>query len=56
VVAGLVRSPPSPESQDWTCYEFTAPVPASAEQVEVDLTLTSPGRIELRDVTLTRAD
>ena len=37
----------------WTA--LTAPVPASAEAVEFDLTLTGPGQIELRNVTLTRA-
>jgi RNA polymerase sigma factor (sigma-70 family) len=42
-------------SQDWTSYALTAPVPASAEAVEFDLTLTGPGQIELRNVTLTRA-
>jgi RNA polymerase sigma-70 factor (ECF subfamily) len=42
-------------SQDWTSYALTAPVPASAEAVEFDLTLAGPGQIELRNVTLTRA-
>jgi RNA polymerase sigma-70 factor, ECF subfamily len=42
-------------SQDWTSYALTAPVPASAEAVEFDLTLTGPGQIELRNVTLTSA-
>ena len=41
-------------SQDWTSYELTAPVPARAEQVEFDLTLTGPGQIGLRNVTFTR--
>jgi RNA polymerase sigma-70 factor (ECF subfamily) len=43
-------------SQDWTSYELTAPVPARTEQVEFDLTLTGPGQIGLRHVTLTFAD
>jgi hypothetical protein len=41
-------------SQDWPRYEVTAPVPAHAQQVEFDLTLTGPGRVGLRNVTLTR--
>ena len=41
-------------NQDWTSYELTAPVPARAEQVEFDLTLTGPGQIGLRNVTFTR--
>ena len=32
----------------------TAPVPAHAEQVEFDLTLTGPGQVGLRNVKLTR--
>jgi RNA polymerase sigma-70 factor, ECF subfamily len=42
-------------SQDWTSYEITAQVPAHAEQVDFDLTLTGPGRVGLRNVKLTRA-
>jgi hypothetical protein len=42
-------------SQDWTSYELTAPVTAHAEQIEFDLTLTltGPGQLGLRNVTLT---
>jgi hypothetical protein len=43
-------------SQDWTSYELTAPVSASAEQVEFDLTLTGPGQVGLRNVTVTRSN
>jgi RNA polymerase sigma-70 factor, ECF subfamily len=39
----------------WTNYAVTAPVPAHAYQVEFDLTLTGPGQVALRNVTLTRA-
>ena len=42
-------------SQDWTTCELAAPVSASAEQVEFDLTLTGSGQVGLRNVTLTRA-
>jgi hypothetical protein len=42
-------------SQDWTCYELTAEVPAGAVQVESELTLTGPGEVGLRNVELTRA-
>jgi RNA polymerase sigma-70 factor, ECF subfamily len=42
-------------SQDWTSYEITAQIPAHAEQVEFDLTLTGPGQVGLRNVKLTRA-
>jgi len=42
-------------SQDWTSYELTAEVPAGAEQVEYELTLTGPGEVGLRNVELTRA-
>jgi hypothetical protein len=41
-------------SQDWTSYEVTAPVPAHAYQVEFDLTLTGPGLVAVRNVTLDR--
>jgi RNA polymerase sigma-70 factor, ECF subfamily len=52
-----VRGLPGPiitGSQNWTSYEVTAPVPAHAHQVEFDLTLTGPGQVALRNVTLTR--
>ncbi len=39
-------------SQDWTAYELAAQVPAGAEQVEFELTLTGPGEVGLRNVEL----
>jgi RNA polymerase sigma-70 factor, ECF subfamily len=41
-------------SQDWTSYEVTAQIPAHAEHVGFDLTLTGPGQVGLRNVKLTR--
>jgi hypothetical protein len=54
-VRGLPR-PTITGSQDWTSYEVTAPVPAHAHHVEFDLTLTGPGQVALRNVTLTRTN
>jgi hypothetical protein len=40
-------------SLDWTPYEISARVPADAEHMGVELTLTGAGRVELRGVQIT---
>ncbi len=42
-------------SSDWTRYEITAQVPADAEHMGFELTLTGPGKVWLRHAELIRA-
>jgi len=42
-------------SSDWTRYEVAAHVPADAEHIGFELTLTGPGKVRLRHVELIRA-
>ena len=42
-------------SSDWTRYQITAQVPADADFMGFELTLTGPGQVRLRRVELTRA-
>lgn len=41
-------------THDWTRYEIASRVPADAEHVGFELSLTGPGMIQLRRVELTR--
>ena len=42
-------------SSDWTRYQITAQVPADADTMGFELTLTGPGQVRFRHVELTRA-
>jgi hypothetical protein len=42
-------------SSDWTRYQITAQVPADADFMGFELTLTGAGQVRLRHVELTRA-
>jgi RNA polymerase sigma factor (sigma-70 family) len=42
-------------SSDWTGYEITAQVPADAEEIGFELTLTGPGQVGLRHLELIHA-
>jgi RNA polymerase sigma-70 factor, ECF subfamily len=42
-------------SHDWTRLTVTAEVPGDAEHIRFDFTLMGPGRVELRNVELTRS-
>ena len=39
---------------DWTTHEITAPIPDDTNTVAFGVFLAGPGRIELRDLELTR--
>jgi RNA polymerase sigma-70 factor (ECF subfamily) len=41
-------------TRDWTRYQITARIPADAEHMGFELTLTGPGRVWLRNVELAR--
>ena len=41
-------------TRDWTRYQITGQVPADAEHMGFELTLTGPGRVWLRNVELAR--
>jgi hypothetical protein len=41
-------------TRDWTRYQITGQVPADAEHVGFEITLTGPGRVWLRNVELAR--
>ena len=42
-------------SSNWTRYQITAQVPADADTMGFELTLTGPGTVRLRHLELTRA-
>ena len=41
-------------TRDWTRYQITGQVPADAEHMGFDITLTGPGGVWLRNVELAR--
>ena len=41
-------------TRDWTRYQITGQVPADAEHMGFDITLTGPGIVRLRNVELAR--
>jgi hypothetical protein len=45
----------APGSSDWTWHEVTVPVPGEATAIRFGMSLTGPGRIELRGAELTPA-
>jgi bifunctional DNase/RNase len=45
----------APSSSDWTWHEVTVPVPGEAIVIRFGISLTGPGRIELRDADLSQA-